>query len=175
MGDTLIGDPIAIELETTLSAICPACEDGDFRISQSPGRYGPWGCKSCGARWMFDIDIPKVAMTRVAIDEVPGWLITRLGDAEPPLYVITDQPFYAHSAHESPEDRAANTRYWIEESTCPTNIVPVEALVQIGHEVPDDPHGILTFVGHVRKADWPGEHQPDAGWAAIIDHVRSAR
>lgn len=157
--------PVKAQIVTTIHAVCPACSEGQFGIDHTPGRYGPWGCSACGARWMFDIEGSDVTMTRAAIDDQPGWLVVRIGEAEPPVYAVVDHPFYAHSAGETPDERTDHTRYWVEEHTCPTNIIRVEAFVTEGD---DDPHGLLSFVAHLPRL--PGEDsEPEEGWAAWIE------
>lgn len=166
-----MAESIVAKTEVALKAICPACHIGRFGIDHAPGRYGPWGCDECGARWLFDIDMPAVRMTRVDGDNVPSWMVVRIGEGEEPIYAVVGSFFYAHSANDTPEERDNHRRFWVEESTCPTNIVRVDALVVDGDA---DPHGLLTFVGEVRKADWPGECEPHAGWVAVINAALAA-
>ena len=146
------------KIEFTKKAICPECNDGEFIIDHKAGRYGPWGCRSCGACFMLDIGVDTVEMTPHPTNHQPAWLIVKTAGSNPPVYFVIDHMIYG----EKDDD---NDRYYVEESTCPTNLIPVSAIITEGDT---DPHGILEFVAHIPKSHWKEEY-PDGGWIAAID------
>ncbi|HEX5183571.1 MAG TPA: hypothetical protein VFW19_10525 [Allosphingosinicella sp.] len=154
-------------IETVIRAVCPTCQVGGWAICHPPGRYGPWGCDICGARFTFDIGQEGIELIQEPTPDTPAWLIVKLASSEPPVYFVVDHPIYAHAKDETPEERARHERYYVEEHTCPTNLVPVAAIVSEGDP---DPHGILEFIAHVPKDEW-GREQPEEGWSALIERV----
>lgn len=63
--------------------------------------------------------------------------------------------------------------YFIGEHTCPTNEVPVEAIIDLAAEnrYPEDPHGVLKFVAwRPLPNDYAGKCPP-GGWRTLFPEI----
>lgn len=152
---------------TRTFAACPICGEASFAICHKSGQYGPWGCDNCGARFRFDIREDGVGMIQEPVSDIPAWLVVKISGADGPVYFVIDSPIYAHGQDDPPAEQFGNDEYYVEESTCPTNLIPVEAIVTDGDA---DPHGILEFVGRVTKelGETSDDDNFEPDWNAII-------
>lgn len=149
-------------------AKCPECPEGQFGICHPSGNYGPWGCDECGARFMFTIRGMDVEMTREADSDVPGWLVVEIAESDPPLYAVVDSMIYFRGKdYYKDRDLNEHNTYWVNEHTCPTNLVRAEVFVY-GDSA--DPHGILRYLAHFPKKDWAErmERNEDETWRALV-------
>jgi hypothetical protein len=99
--------------------------------------------------------------------DIPAWLVFKLADSDPPIYFVDNHPIFYRDQNGEPADREEGNHFWIEEHTCPSNLLRVAAIVTEGD---DDPHGILEYVAQVPKAK-PDEDYPEEGWAAFIQRI----
>lgn len=76
------------------------------------------------------------------MDKDALWLI-EIGDSDPPILAVVEHPFW--------DDE--HLEFYVDESTCPVNLIPVATLIWDGET---DPHDLLHFIQQVRKPnDWP--------------------
>lgn len=142
-------------LVTHHTVICPSCHGEAFRVflDIDPSVHG-WSnisqraCGECGQRYKVTVVGDTVDLVTLDIRDTPGWLLLMVAGSEPPVFMIVDHPFYARYEDDTPEEREGHTRYFVEEHTCPTNLVRVEAILTAGDA---DPHGVLEFVAHRPK------------------------
>lgn len=144
--------PVKLRQETYTYLACPykGCEGersvGHLLDGQAHS-FGTWSCDACGR--MFSGNVTKEGV--ITLEERPGVVqecLVLLRGAQAnggPLYfVVHDRHFLPLEEGETEEDRYERKRFFYEEHTCPTNYIPIFALV-----TPDDPdpHGALEFVG----------------------------
>lgn len=169
-----------IHTETRKHIICPGCGATDQfswgHLADFVGTdrsWGPWSCDHCGTSIKGTVladGSPEIEV----LDEkhTPGWLLVRVKiDVEvhgtDSLYFVLDCAIYAWNA----DDPDGHMRYHVEQHTCPTNLVPVEAML---FDQDADPHGILEYVEHVPKpADFPESPTYD-DWARIFTRLPAA-
>lgn len=138
--------------ETRTYASCEACgseRELDVTRALTTEPYHPTACSRCGATHRFKRDADGLTVMLLPEDKwnVPAWLIVRIEGSSPPVYFVIDQPIYAHSRFD-PELEEIE-RFYIEESTCPTNTIRVNTIIVDGDT---DPHGVLEYMGHVPKS-----------------------
>lgn len=153
--------PVKLRQETHTYLACPyqGCE-GEHGVGHlldgQAHSFGPWSCDDCGR--VFSGNVTKDGT--ITLEERPGvkqeGLVLLRGaqtNGQPLYFVVHDRNFFPLEDGETEEDRHAQKHYFYEEHTCPTNYIPIFALV-----TPDDPdpHGALEFVG-VSHLYWPKE------------------
>ena len=77
---------------------------------------------------------------------------------EHPVYIVV-------KSYMAADDPDADKEYFYEEHTCPTNVLPCEAIIENGDE---DPHGVLTFV---RSIPIPADYDGTADWRTLFPEV----
>lgn len=98
----------------------------------------------------------------------PGLMLVRIAQSEPPIYFVIDYPIYSHNIVDGQLDEEYQ-QYFVEEHTCPTNLIPVERII-CGSDT--DPHGLLEYVQHVEKpADWDYSQRSYDDLAAIFSRL----
>jgi len=157
--------PATIITETKRRVACPACNapGSTFDHLGHDSRFGPWSCDECGLQYVGQITEQGVELSIVdGLKDRNGLMLIKIRGSEPPVYFVINQKFYAWemlpdgSIKSDHDDRQ---KYFVEEHTCPTNLVPVEAILSDGD---DDPHGALEYVAHV---EIPEKWDPNAvGW-----------
>lgn len=162
-----------IATDARLHIVCPECgKDDGFRVDHlEAGRtWGPWSCDECGVsirgvRTVSGADIEIVAAER----RLPALLLLKIAGSEPPVFFVLKHDIYW------PDDEAeSRIRFLIEEHSCPTNFIDVEAIITDGDT---DPHGVLRFVQIVpRPADWDADEANDwSVYAALFDRLPMQR
>ncbi len=64
-----------------------------------------------------------------------------------------------------------NLKNWVNERTCPTNLIPIEAIIK-GYD--QDPHGILQFVDFVEEpANWDNSY--NAAWSELFPQLNETQ
>jgi hypothetical protein len=141
--------------EVQLFLVCPNCKESKsrfdhIRIGESAG---PWACDYC--HWYYRF--VRVNETEIEIEltvrrETPV-TVTLRSQTDPPITLKLHTWKYAHSQNDSPEEYAAQSKYFYNEHTCPTNWT--REIQQIIFEGNRDPHGVFEFVsveeGHVKE------------------------
>ncbi|MCK8787687.1 hypothetical protein M0638_25295 [Roseomonas sp. NAR14] len=88
-------------------------------------------------------------------------MLLRLRDSTPaePVWFVVEQSEWSDTD---------TLRYWVEESTCPTNVVRIPAILTgTGADLDADPHGVFEFVAWAPKPAGWGE--PDATGDCSVD------
>ncbi len=69
-----------------------------------------------------------------------------------PVHFVVEDRIHTRDGERDWQEAMDHKRYWVEEHTCPVNILRVEAIID---GTDQDPHGILEFVAWVPKpAGW---------------------
>jgi hypothetical protein len=150
--------------------VCPECGKGDgFRVDHlEVGRaWGPWSCDGCGlsirgVRTAGGSDIEVVTAERPA----HGLLLVRVSGSDPAVFMVID-----HTVYRPSDETEGGMAYFVDEHTCPTNLVPVEAILSDGD---CDPHGALEYVQWVPKPDMSDDDYLNLdweGWSLLFDRL----
>lgn len=136
-----------IESRTTRHARCLECAgdlgEVDHLVALAHGAHeaGPWYCRSCGRAHALRVQGDgKVELRTEAARQVPTSVLLRLRAEKLPLYIIVEgQRLESEIADDG-------LRYLYEEHQCPTNIMPVAAVIA-GPDQEADAHGLFEFIG----------------------------
>ncbi|HEV2674099.1 MAG TPA: hypothetical protein VGV37_06115 [Aliidongia sp.] len=151
---------------------CPSCgydeahEVTHFLANQRDTCAGPWQCEECGTvvNFLWSSENQTVEITSIVARPKPvnGYMLLRLAQkTESPVWFIVEHQIYTRDGPpESMEEWIEHQRYWVNEHTCPTNIIRVAAIIE-GADT--DPHGVVEFVAFAARpdefdednADWP--------------------
>lgn len=175
--------PVKLNPITKTYIVCPDCgKDDGFQISHlfsdAPYSFGPWWCSRCGIGINGKVLSPD--SVHVELHKGPrqkkGLMLVKIaydGHEEPnreQVYLVFDHPITPY--HQTPEGdiQPDALRSWVDEYTCPTNILPAEAIL---FEQDADPHGILRYVQHVVMPDDFEDDPPQvySEWCMIFDKL----
>lgn len=162
---------------------CPHCGADDkhsvthFLLDKTDHSFGPWQCDACG--WVVDgIWHPatkSVSITSVKEQPKPikGYLLLRFAPSktENPIWFVVEDDIHTRDGLCSLAEEMESKRYWVDEHTCPTNIVRVAAIIE-GHGASynDDPHGVLKFATWTpRPSNLPDREDPD--WCILFPQL----
>lgn len=150
--------------------VCPQCGAEDqFQWGHlSPGQtFGPWWCDHCGFGLEGRVNgagLPD-AWPVTSQSASPGFILLKMtvrsqGDV---FFVLRKLVF--REPNDDDHDVDVYQRYYFEEHTCPTNFVPVEAVLE---DQDADPHGVFEYVAwRPVPADWP-ESPTYADWSGLF-------
>lgn len=170
--------PATMVSKPRLFFTCPHCGDDTsysvthFLDDKDDHSFGPWQCDACG--WVV-YGIWYTATQTVSITElierpkqINGYLLLRVSTEEP-VWLIVENPIYTRDTLEPMAEEIRHKEYWVNEHTCPTNIVRVEAIIAgQGDTYDDDPHGVLQFSGW---APAPPDGSDPEDWRVIFPQL----
>lgn len=97
---------------------------------------------------------------------IEGFLLLRIRGTK--ILLVVSHPKY--DSGRDHEEWLAHQKYYFEEHTCPTNVVPVECIID-GND--HDPHGIFEFVAwKPRPADFD-EDECNYDWCGVFPEIPS--
>jgi hypothetical protein len=104
---------------------------------------------------------------------IKGYLLLRIASSktEKPVWFVVEDDIHTRDGLTSPAEEIESKRYWVDEHTCPTNIVPVAAIIE-GHgpNYGEDPHGVLEFAAWApQPSDIPDGKDPD--WRILFPQL----
>lgn len=150
---------MSVITETKHYAACPECGGKVGAIDHLAGddlqQVGPWFCDGCERGWMIrtngrdvcDMELSKRRWTRATVTLVLP------PQSQPIVFTL-----HAHANETPSEEFGANSRYFYEEHTCPTNWMQDVAEIRVGDDA--DPHGLFEFVrirrGHLERDSLTG-------------------
>ncbi|MGI4943676.1 MAG: hypothetical protein ACRYHQ_24445 [Janthinobacterium lividum] len=171
-------NPATMVARPRLYFACPHCGNDEmhsvthFLSDQRDIAFGPWQCDGCGwvveGRWHAATQ--TVSITKLIEQKPPikGFMLLRIAPSkvETPLFFVVEHEVSTRHGFDGWEAWAESTRYWVEENTCPVNLVRVEAIIEGKNQ---DPHGVLQFVSFApRPADWDAHN---ADWSVLFPQI----
>jgi hypothetical protein len=174
-----------MQTNTRLFFLCPKCgKDDGFEVThyleaKEDRTFGAWYCRRCGAAvrgtWRHESRTVELRDgDHHRLPAIHGLMLLKLTNADPgcPIYFVVEQTILPdhHSKEADPIAAAiAGLTYYVNEHTCPTNLIRVTAIIEDGD---DDHHGVVKFVAWAPKPeDWdkePHGRQPGYPWEAIF-------
>jgi hypothetical protein len=137
------------KLMTTVSILCPNCEEGKSCVSHLFDRswvnFGPWHCDECGTQYRGTINSPEDIDVEILNKPADKKLLTLL------VLEPHDRPVYLVLKDKAYEGSADGKEYLYNEHTCPTNYASQIETIIDGDDY--DPHGIFQYVGSAFVAD----------------------
>lgn len=137
------------QIKTKKFIICPGCNIGESSIqhllddSKRTHFDGEWYCDRCGCSYKFTIDGGKVfAEVNPAKWKKPALTLLKLVPKNT-VYAVVEDAIYDYAPD------GGNKRYYYEEHTCPTNVLPNIEYLLDGDNT--DPHGIWQFCAIVEN------------------------
>ena len=173
-----------LQTETRTWILCPSCNERistvDHLLNEKILHAGPWYCdgnKGCGLGWLLDRESADDAIcvrpfyayvgaerSKQQQRRVEKWIVLERGDMR-----VLVAGHWIEPEDCDAEEREERTRYFYEESTCPTNwfrdVAEMAASEPGGTEIRTDPHGAFSYVRTLEAVG--GKCEQDAtpeGW-----------
>ena len=174
-------NPATMIMKPELYFACPHCGAGDqhsvthFLPVRQDVAFGPWQCKTCGwavtGRWHHATQTVDVLSLEQRARPAKGFMLLRIAasKAERPIFFVVEHQISTRDGFEGLEEWTDRQRHWVGEHTCPTNIVPVTAIIE-GQD--QDPHGVLEFVAFAPEPD--GWDADACDWSVLFPQVGGA-
>jgi hypothetical protein len=148
---------LEVKAETKHYIDCPVCSNSQaFQIDyllRGTGDVRGDNCEECGTCFRFTLDNGKVNLVTAPAVRVPILALLRYTGNLPNqqlFFVINTTIRLDKPGILNREADFETLRYWIDEHTCPTNIIPVECIISNGN---DDLHGVVKLVDYVPIAE----------------------
>tara|TARA_R100000750_G_scaffold19992_1_gene13068 strand:+ start:2623 stop:3111 length:489 start_codon:yes stop_codon:yes gene_type:complete len=128
---------------------CPHCSKGEHLVSHlyndknTKIGFGPWYCDECGGAFKGEIVGEDVYIEKVEGMRVDKCIVF-LKNAN---VLIAVEGLYRNGDLD-----LSHQRYFYDESTCPTNYLGVEWVMDL-NDGEADPHGVFTFVHAIPMTD----------------------
>jgi len=158
---------------------CPHCGADDqhsvthFLSDKTTHSFGPWQCDAWftayGIQPRSPYLLPASKSSRSRLRDISCF--ASLHRKLKPIWFVVENDIHTRDGLRSLAEEMESKRYWVDEHTCPTNIVPVEAIIE-GHgpSYDDDPHGVLQFAAWApRPSDLPDGEDPD--WCILFPQL----
>lgn len=138
---------VQIQTETKLTATCPKCKGHNFTVGHmiEKDNSWSWNCVNCYTNWQFTYKDKVLQMEEIPIRFLKGLALVKYAgnSVNEKLYFIIQVYFHYDKDGKLDVEWEDRKRYYIEEHTCPTNLVSCEAIIYNGDT---DPHGVLEYV-----------------------------
>ncbi len=132
---------------------CPVCSNvRAFQVDHlCIGHHDVHGqtCDSCDTHFRFTYENGKINLVTALKKSIPVLaLLKYVGNSvnEKLFFVIETSSYLEDPANRDRDKEFESLRYWIDEHTCPTNLIPVECII---HNGDDDHHGVVELVDYV--------------------------
>jgi predicted RNA-binding Zn-ribbon protein involved in translation (DUF1610 family) len=160
--------PATMKIVSRFFFACPHCgndEAHEVTHFEEDRSFGPWQCNVCGwevtGLWHAATKSVDIATVRERPRSIQGYLLVRLKSSDPVYFIVEDTLYNTQEVRDK--------EYWVNEYTCPTNIVPVEEIITgHGDGYDEDPHGVLEFIDWKPK-NYNDDSDPD--WQMIFPQL----
>ena len=144
---------------------CPYCEETSFDVTYwqdnaTSNHKLKRNCSNCfrevEIEWLNETQSVNILSVKEIVEKnIPGYILLRIDPSkvDSPVYFIVEHTLYLYEESPTIEQTMENLDYYINEHTCPTNIISIEAIIETKPRYDDDPHGILQFVAWAPKPD----------------------
>ncbi len=134
-------------------ANCPNCGNAEaFKLHDqilACGYFHGWSCDVCHHVYNGQVINDEWVLDHKG-ENKPTLVLLSLPPQTKPVYFVIESAIYRHSAPLGSAEQEENNRYFFEESTCPTNCIRCEEILNEEHgRYSGDNHGLLRYVGEV--------------------------
>lgn len=156
---------------TKVALTCPACQGelSERVLSPNETQKITTACQNCGKGYTAYRTGSDWSLAEKPDDDIQlQYLLVRLN-----IPGKDEMVYHLSSAYRTPlsgdiEEERSRCEFWVEEHTCPTNIIGGDALIVVHRDkegkvdTDDDPHGYLVFIGVCAAAEAIAAVKPEA-------------
>lgn len=144
---------VSIETETKHHVTCPNCNNHRWSVGHMLHRKKSWewSCDECYSQFDFNCVDDGIELTQVPTTSISGAALVKYcgNTIQDQLFFIVEVYFSFDKEGKLDPDWEDNKRYYIQQHTCPTNLISCQAII---HNGDTDPHGVVQYV---RSAPYP--------------------